>query len=70
MTTNKDFIREQSVELDKFLTEHHIKHKFHDYGDDQHERQHVFHINQINQKDELAKKCNLDEIRFFKEHMT
>lgn len=66
MTANKDFVREQSIMLDKFLTEHKIAHEFHEYGDADHERQHVFHINQ---KDELAKKCNLDEIRFFKEHM-
>lgn len=66
MTANKDFLRDQSLKLDQFLTKHRIRHEFHDYGDAEHERQHVFHINQ---KDDLAKQCNLDEIRFFKEHM-
>lgn len=66
MTSNKDFIRDQSLALDDFLNKKGITHEFHDYGDAEHERAHVFHINQ---KDELAKECNLDEIRFFKEHL-
>lgn len=66
MTANKDFIKDQSVKLDSFLTERNIAHEFHVYGDSEHDRQHVFHINQ---KDDLAKKCNLDEVRFIRKNM-
>lgn len=66
MTSSDDFIRSSSISLDKFLTEKKINHEFHDYGSKDNPRPHVFHINQ---KDDLAKKCNLDELRFFKENM-
>lgn len=64
MTANHDMVRQQSVELDKFLSEKGIDHEFHDYGSETEPREHVFHINQ---KDSLAEKCNLDELRFFKQ---
>lgn len=66
MTANYDMIREQCLALDKFLTEKGIDHEFHDYGSQEEPREHVFHINQ---KDELAKQCNLDELRFFRQFM-
>ena len=63
MTANLDFIKEQSILLDNFLKTKGVKHEFHLYGDEQHKLLHVFNIDQ---KNEIATQCNLDEIRFFK----
>ncbi|HIY93980.1 alpha/beta hydrolase [Companilactobacillus sp. HBUAS56275] len=65
-TANNDFIRNNSVKFDGFLTAKKIPHVFKMYGDDQNPREHVF---LINQKDTIAKQANDDEMAFFKKYL-
>lgn len=64
MTATDDFLRDTGVRFDQFLIDHGIKHLFKEYGTKNKPRGHVFHINQ---RDEVAKKCNEDEISFLKQ---
>ncbi|MDN2452956.1 alpha/beta hydrolase [Lactobacillus sp. UCMA15818] len=62
-TANEDFIRGLSIKFDNFLTALGVEHVFKEYGDQNNPRAHVF---LINQKDEVARQANDDEINFFK----
>lgn len=66
MTATDDFLRDHSVRLDGFLMAKGIGHEFHLYGTPDNPRGHVFHCNI---KDELAQKCNEDELVFFRKHI-
>lgn len=65
-TVNNDFIRNNSVKLDGFLTAKRVSHVFKMYGDDKNPREHVF---LINQRDAIAKQANDDEMAFFKSYL-
>ena len=62
MTCTDDFLRDNAYMLSGYLHAKKIFHEIHCYGDSSHPRNHDFHINQ---KDDLAKQCNLDELNFF-----
>ena len=62
-TANQDFLRNSAFKMDGFLTAKNISHICKMYGDEKSPRGHVF---LINQKDELAKKANDDEMAFLK----
>lgn len=62
-TANQDFLRNSAFKMDGFLTAKNITHICKMYGDEKNPRGHVF---LINQKDELAKKANDDEMAFLK----
>lgn len=66
MTANNDFLRNNAWQLAGFLRAKQIFHEIHMYGDDQNPRGHVFHIDQ---RDELAKQCNEDELNFFRRYL-
>lgn len=66
MTANQDFLHDSAVRLDGYLLAKKIPHEIHIYGDPDHPRGHVFHCNQ---KDDLAKQCNLDELNFFRKYL-
>ncbi|MCQ5069211.1 alpha/beta hydrolase, partial [Faecalibacillus intestinalis] len=64
MTANQDFLHDTAVRFDQYLLDRKIPHEFRSYGDSQHPRGHVFHVNQ---KDpEIAVRCNADEIDFLR----
>lgn len=62
-TANQDFLRNSAFKMDGFLIAKNISHICKMYGDEKNPRGHVF---LINQKDELAKKANDDEMVFLK----
>lgn len=66
MTSNNDFLRNSAYMLSGYLHAKNIFHEMHFYGDDKHQLGHVFHLNQ---KDDLAKQCNLDELNFFRKYI-
>lgn len=66
MTSNEDFLRDYAYMLSGFLTAKGIFHEIHFYGDNEHPCGHVFHVNQ---KDNLAKLCNMDELNFFRKYL-
>lgn len=66
MTASNDFLRDCTVRLDGFLRAKGIPHEFHSYGTQADPRAHVFHVNV---KDPLARRCNDDEIAFFRRFM-
>lgn len=66
MTASKDFLRDSAIRLDGYLLAKEIPHELHIYGDSENPRGHVFHCNQ---KDPLAKQCNLDELDFFRKYL-
>ncbi len=66
MTCTDDFLRDNAYMLSGYLKAKNIYHELHFYGDKKHPRGHVFHVNQ---KDELAKKCNEDELNFFRKYI-
>ncbi len=65
-TANQDFLRNNAFKMDGFLTAKNIPHICKMYGDEKNPRGHVF---LINQKDELAKKANDDEMAFIKSYL-
>ncbi|KRK90483.1 alpha/beta hydrolase [Companilactobacillus futsaii] len=65
-TANQDFLRNSAFKMDGFLTAKEIFHICKMYGDERNPRGHVF---LINQKDELAKKANDDEMAFLKSYL-
>ncbi|MQS75785.1 alpha/beta hydrolase [Companilactobacillus halodurans] len=65
-TANNDFVRNNSIKMDGFLTAKGITHICKMYGDQEHPRAHVF---LINQKDDIAKQANDDEAEFFKKYL-
>ncbi|WLT00344.1 alpha/beta hydrolase [Lactobacillus helsingborgensis] len=66
MTSTDDFLRDNAYMLSGYLHAKNIYHELHFYGDNNNPRGHVFHINQ---KDELAKQCNEDELDFFRKYL-
>lgn len=66
MTCTDDFLRDNAYMLSGYLHAKGIFHEIHFYGDAEHRREHVFHVNQ---RDDLAKKCNLDELNFFRKYL-
>lgn len=66
MTANRDFLRDTAIRLDGYLLAKEIPHELHIYGDSENPRGHVFHCDQ---KDPLAKQCNLDELDFFRKYL-
>lgn len=66
MTCTNDFLRDNAYMLAGYLRAKGIFHEIHFYGDDEHRRGHVFHVNQ---RDDLAKQCNLDELNFFRKYL-
>lgn len=66
MTCTDDFLRDNAYMLSGYLHAKKIFHEIHCYGDSNHPRNHDFHINQ---KDDLAKQCNLDELNFFHKYI-
>ncbi len=66
MTASNDMIRDCSVRLDGYMIARSLPHVFRSYGSQQDPRYHVFHVSQ---KDEMAKKCNDDEIAFFTQYL-
>lgn len=67
MTATNDMLRDTGVRFDQFLIDHHVSHRFKEYGTAENPRGHVFHLNQNN--DPLADQCNQDEINFLRAHM-
>jgi acetyl esterase/lipase len=65
-TANEDFIRNNSIKFDGFLTAKNVSHVCKMYGDEKNPRGHVF---LINQKDDLARQANDDEMNFFKKYI-
>ena len=65
-TANEDFIHDQTIKLDGFLTARGVEHVCRSYGDKDNPQPHVF---LMNQKDETARQCNEDEVEFFRKHM-
>lgn len=65
-TANQDFLRNSAFKMDGFLTAKNIPHICKMYGDEKNSRGHVF---LINQKDEVAKKANDDEMEFLKSYL-
>ena len=65
-TANEDFIHDQTIKLDGFLTARGVEHVCRSFGDRDNPQPHVF---LMNQKDETARKCNDEEIEFFRRHM-
>ena len=65
-TANQDFLRNSAFKMDGFLTAKNISHICKMYGDEKSPRGHVF---LINQKDELAKKANDDEMAFLNKYL-
>jgi len=65
-TATEDFIRNNSIKLDGFLTAKGITHICKMYGDDKNPRGHVF---LVNQKDDIAKKANDDEMAFLNKYL-
>ncbi|WP_195702021.1 alpha/beta hydrolase [Companilactobacillus futsaii] len=65
-TANQDFLRNSAFKMDGFLTAKNISHICKMYGDEKNPRGHAF---LINQKDELAKKANDDEMAFLKSYL-
>lgn len=63
MTANQDFLHDSAVRLDGYLQAKGVTHELHIYGDEKNPRSHVFHINQ---RDDLAAKCNADEMAFYR----
>ncbi len=66
MTANNDFLHDEGVRMDQFLIDRNHPHEFHIYGDADHPRGHVFHIDQ---RDELGIECNNAEKAFFAAHI-
>ncbi|SDB11301.1 Acetyl esterase/lipase [Streptococcus henryi] len=66
MTSSHDFIRDNSVRLQGYLLAKNIYHEFHSYGNEENPRYHVFHCNV---KDELAIKCNKEQLNFFRRYL-
>ena len=66
MTANQDFLHDSAVRLDGYLLAKEIPHELHIYWDMENPRGHVFHCNQ---RDDIAKQCNLDELNFFRKHL-
>lgn len=66
MTANEDFLHDCALRLDGYLIAKHIPHELHIYGASDNPRGHVFHCNQ---KDDLARQCNLDELNFFRKYI-
>ncbi|GAB5055973.1 alpha/beta hydrolase [Companilactobacillus alimentarius] len=65
-TAIDDFIRNSSLKFDGFLTAKNVPHICKMYGDEKNRRGHVF---LIDQKDEIAKKANDDELVFFQKYL-
>ncbi len=66
MTATDDFIRDNAARLDGFLIAKNIDHEFHLYGTLDNPRGHVFHCNI---RDDIAQKCNEDELNFFRNYI-
>lgn len=66
MTCTDDFLRDNAYMLAGYLRAKGIFHEIQFYGDDEQRRGHVFHVNQ---RDDLAKQCNLDELNFFRKYL-
>ena len=66
MTCTDDFLRDNAYMLSGYLHAKGIYHEIHFYGDPDNRRGHVFNVNQ---KDDLAKQCNLDELNFFRKYI-
>ncbi|MGN1407573.1 alpha/beta hydrolase [Lactobacillus sp.] len=64
-TANEDFIHDCAVRLDGFLRAKGVEVVEKSFGDADHPEPHVF---LINQKDDLARQCNDEEMEFFKKH--
>ena len=65
-TANEDFIHDQTIKFDGFLTALGVEHICKSFGDADHPEPHVF---LMNQKDTLAKQANDEEMAFFRAHM-
>lgn len=68
MTANHDmpFPHDSMIRLDGYLMAKGINHELHIYGDKDHPRGHVFHIDQ---RDPIATKCNRDEMNFYRKYI-
>jgi Esterase/lipase len=64
-TATEDFIRNNSIKLDGYLAAKGITHICKMYGDEKNPRGHVF---LINQRDDIAKQANDDEMEFFNKY--
>ncbi|VDG23379.1 alpha/beta hydrolase [Lactiplantibacillus mudanjiangensis] len=62
MTANQDFLHDEGIRFDQFLIDHQLPHTFNVYGDEDHTRGHVFHLDM---RDPLGQECNLAEKAFF-----
>lgn len=65
-TANEDFIHDQTIKFDGFLTALGVEHICKSFGDEKHPEPHVF---LINQKDDLAAQCRKEQIQFFRDHL-
>lgn len=65
-TANRDFIHDCAVRLDGFLRARGVEVIQKSWGDERNPRGHVF---LINQKDELARDANDQEMEFFRQHL-
>lgn len=63
LTANNDFLHNSAFMLAGYLKAKKLNFKIKSYGDKDHLRYHVFHVNQ---KDEIAEQANVDEIKFLK----
>ncbi|MCP0887458.1 alpha/beta hydrolase [Ligilactobacillus sp. WILCCON 0076] len=65
-TANEDFIHDQTIKFDGFLTAKGIEHITKSYGNKDNPQGHVF---LINQKDDIAAQANKDELDFFRKYI-
>ena len=65
-TANEDFIHDQTIKFADFLEAKGVEYVCKSFGDEKHPEPHVF---LMNQRDELAKQCNEEEVAFFKAHL-
>ena len=65
-TANKDFIHDQTIKFAGFLEAKGVEYVCKSFGNQDHPEPHVF---LMNQRDELAKQCNEEELAFFKAHL-
>ena len=67
LTSNKDFLKDSNPDLLKALDNNNVKYQYHEYGNEQRELYHCFHLLL---KEKEAVEVNKKECEFFKERIT
>lgn len=63
MTANADFLKEQALPMKEKIESFGVPCTYKVYGDEKHERSHVFHLDT---RDEIGRLCNDEECEFFR----